>query len=130
SLFIDAANAWEACPNPEARHHAIEILQTGIHRIGPLHELYRELVHHYLTTQDYDEAITSQTYLVEHAVHPIMPLMERAWIYEKAGDPGSAKADLHQALNLLNDLPPSKSGLPAMMKLRDDIMAGLTRLPK
>jgi len=117
SLFIDASNSWIKC-SQDGYQHAIDILRTGLNRIGPLHVLQKELVHHYLQHNDFESALSMQSELIEHAVSKIIPLYERASIYLLAGQKQEALVDIQNALLLFDQLPVSKKDLPAMIQLK------------
>jgi len=127
SLFIDASNSWMQC-SQTGYQHAIDILKTGIDRIGPLHVLQKELVHHYLQQQDYKSALTIQSELIAHAVNKTIPLYERALIYQAADQNQEALMDVQNALLLLDQLPASKKDLPGMIQLKQKMETLLKQL--
>jgi tetratricopeptide (TPR) repeat protein len=127
SLFIDASNSWLQC-SQAGYQHAIDILKTGIDRIGPLHVFQKELVHHYVQHHDYKSALTMQTELIDHAVNKTIPLYERALIYRAAGQKQDALMDIQNALMLLDQLPESKKDLPGMIQLKQKMETLLIQL--
>jgi len=128
SLFIDASNSWMQCSHRGGYQHAISILKSGIDRIGPLHVLQKELVHHYLQHRDFKNALTMQTALIDHAVNKTIPLYERASIYQVAGQDQEALVDILNALLLFDQLPQSKKDLPGMMHLKQKMETLLIQL--
>jgi tetratricopeptide (TPR) repeat protein len=128
SLFIDASNSWMHCRQPVGYQHAIDILKTGIERIGPLHVLQKELVQHYLQHQDFKSALSFQTELIDHAVNKTIPLYERAMIYQAAGQNQEALVDIQAALLRFEQLPESKRDLLAMIQLKQKMEALLNQL--
>lgn len=128
SLFIDAADAWKNCNEHDAFEHSVEIVRSGLSKIGPLHVLERKLVELYIEHKDYDEALAIESSLIDHAPHAISLLVERAAIYQVKKDIESARNDLYLALTELDALPAYKSGTPAMTLLRSNINYQLNHL--
>jgi tetratricopeptide (TPR) repeat protein len=126
SLFIDASNSWLQCS--AGYQHAIDILKTGIDRIGPLHVFQKELVRVYLEHHDYKSALTMQSELIAHAVNKTIPLYERSLIYQAAGQNQEALMDIQNALMLLDQLPESKKDLPGMIQLKQKMETLLNQL--
>lgn len=118
SLFIDAADSWMQCSEASGYQHAIDLLKSGLDRVGPLHVLQKELVRDYLLHQDYTNALVVQTELIEHAINKAIPLYDRAIIYQAADQKGKAIDDLQNALFLLDHLSENKKNLPAMIELK------------
>jgi|GEM_PF-6453257 len=128
SLFIDAANSWMQCSESAGYLHAINILKTGLERIGQLHVLQKELIRDYLQHQDYKSALALQTELIDHAINKAIPLYDRAVIYQATDQKSLAIDDLLNALSLLDRLPEHKKNLPALIELQLKMHALLNQL--
>jgi tetratricopeptide (TPR) repeat protein len=128
SLFMDASNAWSECKHDKGDLHAIEILEEGIMRIGPLHIFYQEMVRKLKQQLKYEKAIACQTILIEKSVNKVLPLAERSAIYDMAGQKEAAIRDIQQAILLMDEMPGYKSTVPAMKDLRSTLEYRLSQL--
>ena len=63
--YIEAANAWELQKTEESNQRAIDILKTGIDKIGPIISLYDRILELYLDHQDHDAAILIQLEIID-----------------------------------------------------------------
>jgi len=127
-LYIDVSNAWLSCSGPGNKDKAIEMLKSGMTRIGSLHVLQKELIRVYIEQRDYKNALIEQSYWIDRASLKASPLLDRAKIFILAGENTSAQTDLENALTELSKLPPYKQRVPGMMKLKERIESLLTQL--
>jgi tetratricopeptide (TPR) repeat protein len=128
SLYIDASTSWMQCSESTGYQHAIDILMSGLDRIGPLHVLQKELVRDYLQRKDFKSALIVQTDLIDHAINKALPLYDRARIYQSTGQKLMARDDLQKALELFDQLPDHKKNLPAMVQMKEKIEMLFTQL--
>jgi tetratricopeptide (TPR) repeat protein len=128
TLYIDVSNAWMNCTGPGSKVKAIEMLKSGMERIGSLHILQKELINAYLAQKDYKNALIEQSLWVDRATNKASALFDRARIYLLEDNRPPARADLENALLEINKLPPYKQGVHAMIDLKERIEYQLAQL--
>jgi tetratricopeptide (TPR) repeat protein len=128
TLYIDVSNGWMNCTDPGSKDKAVEILKSGMERIGSLHVLQKELINAYIAQKDYKNALIEQTIWIDRAANKASLLLERARIYLLEGNRPSARDDLENALLEINKLPPYKQGVHAMVDLKTRIEYQLAQL--
>jgi hypothetical protein len=127
-LFIDACTAWNECAGSAGSPGGIAALQAGVSRLGHNTVLLKALVFQYQHNGDFENALSIQNKLVEHAAMKSKPLMVRSAIYLGLGNKKAAQDDLILALTAMDQLPPHRSGTPAMKAIRENILSLLNNL--
>lgn len=128
SIYLQAASAWLACPDPASTNHALEILQQGIHRTGYIRLLQQKLVSIYAQQEKWTDAIKAQDEIIQQSSMKARPLYERATLHIRAGQVEKAKDDLLTALEALDQLPMNKQEIVSLKILRADIQSLLSTI--
>lgn len=123
-LFIERAQTLAALG---ADYHvkALEGLDEGVKKIGPLVTLQLLAVDLVLKQKQYDNAIARIDKIAARSPRKETWFARRGEILEQAGRPQDARAAYRSALAALNTLPPVRRNVPAMAQLEKRIRSQL-----
>jgi tetratricopeptide (TPR) repeat protein len=126
-LFIERAQALAAL-SPEFHLKALQGLDEGIQRLGPLVTLQLYAIDLELKTRNYDGALTRIDRIAEKSPRKESWLARRGEILVQAGRPQEARAAYQSALAALGNLPPVRRNVPAMAQLEKRLRSQLESL--
>lgn len=119
-LFIEQAQTLSAL-SPDHVNKAIQTLDSGIQRIGPLVTLQLMAIDLELKRTNFTAALERVDSVAQRSPRKETWLARRAEILTKAGRPGEARESYEAALAALNTLPPVRRNVPAMAQLEKRI---------
>jgi len=123
-LFIERAQTL-ASNGPDFVGRAIEGLDEGIKRLGPLVTLQLSVVDLELKRKNYDAALERIAGIAQRSPRKETWLARRGEILEQAGRPDEARTAYQSALAALASLPLVRRNVPAMAQLEKRIRTQL-----
>ncbi|HKX61877.1 MAG TPA: tetratricopeptide repeat protein [Verrucomicrobiae bacterium] len=123
-LFIERAQTL-ASNGPDFVGRAIEGLDEGIKRLGPLVTLQLSVVDLELKRKNYDAALERIAVIAQRSPRKETWLARRGEILEQAGRPDEARTAYQNALAALASLPHVRRNVPAMAQLEKRIRTQL-----
>jgi tetratricopeptide (TPR) repeat protein len=125
-LYLEHSQALAAA-GPQHRAAALEALEQGLRRLGPLVVLQRQAIELELEQQRYDAALARLDVLLAQAARRERWLELRGTILERAGRPDEARAEYARALELIESLPAHRRRVAAVADLELRLRARLDR---
>lgn len=126
-LFIEQAQTLSSL-SPEYVSKAVQTLDDGIKRIGPLVTLQLLAIDLELKRTNFNAALERVDSVAQRSPRKETWLARRAEILEKAGRPAEARQAYEAALSALNTLPPVRRNVPAMAQLEKRIRGQIEAL--
>jgi len=119
--YIQLYNTWLLSAHSEANCKALEVIEKGMNKLGPLYVFQKQLIDYHLNNGDVNDAINIQTEVIntlnrrEHAYYDL------AIMKIDAGMKESAINDLMLAENAIDKLPSKIKTLKATTQLSKNI---------
>ena len=120
--YIEAANAWLNIANrKEGEVKALRVTDKGIERLGEIIVLLKFKVNILMNSENYEEAIATQSRIIELSNRKERGYYSRALIHVKMNDMDSAISDLSEAQAHLNSLPLRLKSVKANQELKQSM---------
>jgi tetratricopeptide (TPR) repeat protein len=119
-LYIERAQLLST-QGPEHLARALQGLDEGIRKLGPLVTLQLYAVDIELKSRNFDGALTRIDRIAERSPRKETWLSRKGEILQKAGRTGDAHKTYQEALAALQTLPPVRRHVPAILELEKKI---------
>ncbi len=114
--FLEAASATLMSRDTM---EAIEILEDGLSKLGPVPGLETELINCYLSVLEFDKALTLQDRIIARSNRKEFPLARRAEIHCSIGNLSSCQFDVLAAREAISSLPPRLQQNSSVLQLKN-----------
>lgn len=119
--YIKTAKIWLLTAHIEANCKALNILEKGIEKLGPIYVLQKELIDFHLSNGDIEEAINSQNNIINNLSRKEHAYYNLALMKIDAGITEAAINDLNLAINEIKKLPTKVKNIKATVQLSEKI---------
>lgn len=119
--YILTSKTWLLSKHIEANCNALQTLEKGIEKLGPIYVLRKALIDFHLNNGDVDDAINIQNQLINDLNRKEHAYYDLALIKIDAGMTESALNDLNKAKNAVKKLPTKIKNIKATINLNQKI---------
>lgn len=126
--YLEAARSWTKSSHPEKYDKAINILELGLKKLGPIITIQNALIELHLSNEYGEKAIATQLAIIEKTNRKESAYFKLAEIYSLLKETENAKSAAESALYHLNKLPNRIRSNSAMKALKNDINQLITNL--
>ena len=126
--YLEAAHSWMMSSHPNKIENTIQILELGLHNLGPIVTIQNNLIETHLKANNKDKALQIQFAIIDKTKRKETAYFKLAQLYHQLNDLENAKEAARNAQLHLKKLPFRIRKNSAMKQLENEILLFIQKL--